>query len=84
MLFKKQVILLLFPFFFITALHAQNQFTAYDALPGLIKSYKPRYSKNFPEWAKMLYKDSINFKQVDALFKNIALAHLRFDRERLA
>ena len=69
MLFKKLTILFLFTFFFIAALHAQKQFTVYDELPGIIKSYKPPYSKNFPVWGKMLYADSVNFKSIDALFK---------------
>lgn len=49
-------------------MHAQKHFTRYDELPGIIKSYKPSYNKNFPAWAKMLYSDSINFKTIDALF----------------
>ena len=40
---------------------AQTQFTPYDDLPGIIKSYKPAYQDEFPQWAKMLYQYPVNF-----------------------
>jgi hypothetical protein len=49
---------------------AQKQFTPYDDCPGNIKSYKPAYSKAFPEWAKMLYQPDINYNTVDDAFQS--------------
>lgn len=45
-----------------------SQFTPYDELPELNKSYKPVYSDNMPEWGKMLYQYPINFNEVDRAF----------------
>lgn len=44
---------------------AQQKFTPYDDLPGIIKSYKPAFNNNYPAWAKMLYDDSVNFFDVE-------------------
>lgn len=49
--------------------NAQQRYTKYDDLPGIIKSYKPSYSEDFPAWAKMLYSDNINFNTINALFQ---------------
>jgi photosystem II stability/assembly factor-like uncharacterized protein len=49
---------------------AQNQYTPYDDLPGIIKSYKPAYQENFPDWAKMLYQYPVNYFEVIEEFKN--------------
>ncbi|MEI6898744.1 MAG: hypothetical protein WCL00_02605, partial [Bacteroidota bacterium] len=48
---------------------AQNQFTPNDELQGLLKSYKPSYSPDLPEWAKMLYQPKVNFTEVSAAFE---------------
>ncbi len=49
---------------------AQRQYTPYDDLPGMIKSYKPVYSANFPEWGKMLYSYPVNYFEVIKAFNN--------------
>jgi len=40
---------------------AQDQFTPYDEIPGVIRSYKPAYSSQMPAWAKMLYHYPVNY-----------------------
>lgn len=47
---------------------AQLQYTPYDDLPTIIKSYKPAYSDDFPAWAKMLYQYPINFNELEKEF----------------
>ncbi len=47
----------------------QATFTRFDELPGFNKSYKPAYCADFPEWAKMLYKDELNFNTVNKAFE---------------
>ncbi len=54
---------------------AQSQFTKYDELPGITKSYKPSYSENYPEWAKMLYSNSINVNEIDRGYKAYIAQH---------
>ncbi len=44
----------------------QSQYTRYDDIPGNLKSYKPAYQDDYPNWAKMLYSDNINFNTVKA------------------
>ncbi|MCX6227481.1 MAG: discoidin domain-containing protein [Bacteroidia bacterium] len=56
-------------------IQAQTQFTAYDDIPGVIKSYKPAYSDSFPEWAKMLYNTPINVDEIEKGFQNYMSAH---------
>ncbi len=56
-------------------LHAQSQFTPYDDIPGVIKSYKPAYSESMSSWAKMLYSNSINFNQIDKEFQSYMAVH---------
>ena len=48
----------------LTILSAQNKYTPYDDLPGIIKSYKPAYDAAFPEWAQMLYEYPVNFLDI--------------------
>lgn len=50
-------------------LAAQNQFTAYDDIPGNIKSYKPAYKAEYPEWAQMLYTDTINYLDISIAYQ---------------
>ncbi len=72
------------PRFFITIMgiasfslltHAQTQFTPYDELPGVIKSYKPSYSDSFPAWAKMLYEGQLNVNDLDADYQAYMAFH---------
>jgi len=62
----------LFPIFlfllFVLTANSQNQYTIYDDLPGINKSYKPAYNNDYPEWAKMLYSDNINFNEIEKQF----------------
>ncbi len=55
------VVMLLFLF---SIANAQQQFTPYDDMPGMIKSYKPAYSSQYPEWGKMLYQYPVNYNNV--------------------
>ncbi len=48
---------------------AQNHFTPYDDLPGVMNSYKPAYDSSFPGWAKMLYQSPVNFKEICSAFE---------------
>ncbi len=52
--------------FFFTS--AQQQFTIYDDIPGHCSSIKPSYQEGFPEWAKMLYQDEINYNEISIAF----------------
>lgn len=45
-----------------------SQFTPYDELPELNKTYKPVYSDDMPEWGKMLYQYPVNFNVIDRAF----------------
>ncbi len=44
------------------SLPAQSPYTPYDDGPGLIKSYKPAYQEDYPDWAKMLYDYPVNYR----------------------
>ena len=48
---------------------AQTQYTVYDDIPGNIKSYKPAYNAEYPEWAKMLYTNNINFLDISFAYE---------------
>lgn len=74
-LFFRIVILLTISCMCINEINAQNQYTKYDNLPGINTSYKPSYSKDFPDWGKMLYKDHINFNNIESSFKSYILEH---------
>jgi len=54
---------------------AQSEFTPYDDIPGIIKSYKPAYSDSFPGWAKMLYQNSTNAREMDKGFQEYMTTH---------
>ena len=45
-----------------------QQFTPYDELPELNKSYKPTFSDDMPDWGKMLYTYPVNFNEIDRAF----------------
>ena len=49
---------------------AQNQYTPYDDLPGIIKSYKPAYRESLPDWSKMLYQYPVNYFEIKAGFES--------------
>jgi len=52
-----------------SGIKAQQQYTPYDDLPGMIKSYKPAFSPEYPEWGNMLYQYPVNFNKVVESFK---------------
>ena len=54
---------------------AQVQFTPYDDIPGVIKSYKPAYSESYPGWAKMLYQTPVNAREIEAGFQSYMSSH---------
>jgi len=58
----------------ISYVSAQSQFTSYDNIPGVIKSYKPAYSGDLPDWAKMLYSESLNVSKIDANYQEYMAA----------
>lgn len=51
-------------------INAQTQYTPYDDMPGMIKSYKPPYHAYYPPWGKMLYQYPVNFNKVVDSFTN--------------
>ncbi|MEA1899120.1 MAG: discoidin domain-containing protein [Bacteroidota bacterium] len=61
--------------FYGNMLWSQVQYTQYDELPGIIKSYKPVYHNDFPEWAKLLYQFPVNAKEIDKKFESYMLQH---------
>ncbi len=61
--FRYSVIAILI--FTLKALNAQVQFTPYDDIPGVIKSYKPVYNETLPDWGKMLYAFPLNYNEVN-------------------
>ena len=54
---------------------SQKQYTSYDEFPGIIKSYKPAYSNDFPFWAKMLYQEPVNFNDITHVFDTYIAGH---------
>ena len=61
-------------FIFLTSIFSiigfsQVDFTPYDDLPGVIKSYKPSYAEDLPSWGKMLYQSPVNFNEITREFK---------------
>ncbi|MEA3458567.1 MAG: hypothetical protein U9R21_07815, partial [Candidatus Thermoplasmatota archaeon] len=59
----------------INKIYAQNQYTPYDDIPGVIKSYKPAYQDNFADWAKMLYQYPVNFFEITQEFETYNSQH---------
>jgi photosystem II stability/assembly factor-like uncharacterized protein len=55
--------------------YSQDPFTSYDEFPGVIKSYKPVYSGDFPSWAKMLYQFPVNFNEINRAYKAYSTGH---------
>lgn len=66
------ILLITFSCFYI---QAQSQYTKYDEIPGVIKSYKPSYESSFPAWAKMLYADEVNAIELDKSFQAYMSSH---------
>lgn len=62
---KKPLVLLFLMVFASSSLIAQVHYCPHDELPGLIRSYKPAYDDNHPDWAKMLYMNHINVHELD-------------------
>lgn len=58
------ILLLVFFTFCLTESPAQKQFTIFDDLPGIIRSYKPAFSEDLPAWGKMLYHDTVNYAKL--------------------
>ncbi len=46
-----------------------RHFTPYDSLPAINLLEKPAYSKDFPEWAKMLYHFPVNYNKISEAFE---------------
>ena len=55
--------------------YGQQQFTPYDEIPGVDKSYKPAYSNEFPAWALMLYQSPVNYNDVSREFETYMAKH---------
>ena len=62
-------------FLYVTPAVAQQEYTPYDHLPGINKSYKPGYEKEFPEWAKKLYHYPVNFLEINSDFEDYMSLH---------
>lgn len=78
MRFFPQQLLFAFPFIFTSVLaSAQSQFTPYDDLPGVIKSYKPSYDDRLPAWAKLLFVSPVNFREITQAFNAYIAEHPR-------
>jgi len=54
---------------------AQTQYTPYDNIPGIVKSYKPAYGDSMPIWAKQLYQYPINYFDIVREFENYMRQH---------
>lgn len=58
-------------------LFGQQKFVPHDYIPGNIPSYKPAYQANYPEWAKMLYQENINYFELERAFEKWEATGLR-------
>ena len=65
---SKCVITLIF-MFIVSFILGQSQYTKYDDIPGNLKSYKPAFQEDYPEWAKMLFSDDLNFHSVKSAYE---------------
>ena len=60
---------IIFVFIIISGLAiGQTQYTQYDDIPGNLKSYKPAYQDDYPDWAKMLYSNEINYNTLKSKY----------------
>ena len=73
---KLYTVLLFFLLCFITSgIKAQSEFTPYDELISINKSYKPAYNAGYPDWGRMLYQYPINFNDITRRFDAYMLDH---------
>jgi photosystem II stability/assembly factor-like uncharacterized protein len=56
-------------------LSAQTSYNQFDNLPGVIKSYKPSFDQSFPNWAKMMYQNNINYYEINKAFEEYMEVH---------
>ena len=54
---------------------AQIENTPYDNLPENNAIYKPSFSENYPDWAKMLYQYPINYNDIEAGYQQYFKEH---------
>ncbi len=54
---------------------AQERLTPFDQIPGVIASYKPALEENFPQWAKMLYEQNPNFREIEKEYEAWKINH---------
>lgn len=66
---KYTLALLLLLFCFAVHGQEQNKYATHDHIPGNIPDYKPAYQENYPDWAKMLYQEEINFNTIEKAFQ---------------
>lgn len=68
--FRRIYLSLLSLFLFAAFSYAQHQkFTPYDELPSVVKTYKPEYREDMPEWGKMLYQYPVNYYEVNKAYR---------------
>ncbi len=67
--FLKSIYTIVLLFLFQGTAWAQIHYTPYDEMPGMVKSYKPAYDENYPDWGKMLYQYPVNYFEVIDAFK---------------
>ncbi len=67
-IFTLKAVLLFISASLITVVKAQ--YTPYDEMPGMIKSYKPAFDTGYPEWGKMLYQYPVNYFDVVKAFES--------------
>jgi hypothetical protein len=46
------------------AVAGQTHFTHYDELPCIQQNIKPRYQETMPEWAGMMYRYPVNYREL--------------------
>jgi photosystem II stability/assembly factor-like uncharacterized protein/PKD repeat protein len=71
--FVRETIALIFICCLARAAAGQAQYSPYDDLPGICKSYKPAYCDDFPSWAKMLYQYPVNFNDINSEYQRYML-----------
>jgi photosystem II stability/assembly factor-like uncharacterized protein len=54
---------------------SQEQYTPYDEIPGVIRSYKPSFSNDLPSWAKLLYRVPVNYNEITNQFDDYRKTH---------
>lgn len=64
-----RTILLSFCLFITVQIFAQTKFVPHDHIPGNIPSYKPAYESDYPNWAKMLYQENINYYEIEQAYE---------------